>query len=609
MFQPFVTSAICHFDDNGFTDKDCQVQVKTQHHLSLPINVLHTLLGRVVQNGKLRRDGGRYFLVDHSLAETELQTRRSSVEARQIQLAEEFRSFAARTGREIVTNEDALSLILEFIERHHVSIVLKEDDGAHPTVGHAEMENIDKRPDEILTAKFISKVLTDDGQFTQILQEIIEGFVLQNALLLKDISTAGRRFSHLRVFLDSGLAFAALGYHGPAMELAVRELITLLRDTGATVEIFQETVKEMLRILNFYEEKLRTADGRGSLHQQRPLTRHFLNGNYSPSDVRELVTYLPRNLSALGISQRTMPKHVVSLTLDEVALGRSLSDPGEEHSPRVKHDVDCVAGILTIRNGHQSDSLDLAKAVLITTSGRTVQSVSNWFEAEPSCGGVSPMIHYLYLSNIAWLKKPASASNIKLHELVALCVSALRPTRRVWSNFVSYLRKLKDSGELTSDEEVAVLASGLTDSLLVDEVVEDDPDSSTLAEVVERVKVTLASEVAGQLESMQAQANRTDLQLKQLTSRIDQKIESTANGVTWVLAIGMSIVFIVGTILGIISGVLGKTPSALAFVLFLLPLAIAGLLGLLWGFNLKGWMPTSKAFFSKRIHTWMRGEV
>ena len=71
---------------------------------------------------------------------------------------------------------------------------------------------------------------------------MLEGFILQNALLLKDISAAARRFRNLEVFLDTGVLLGALGFRGEATETATREALSLLRETGATLAVFEITI-------------------------------------------------------------------------------------------------------------------------------------------------------------------------------------------------------------------------------------------------------------------------------------------------------------------------------------------------------------------------------
>lgn len=75
---------------------------------------------------------------------------------------------------------------------------------------------------------------------------------------------------------------------------------------------------------------------------------------------------------------------------------------------------------------------------------------TKWFreQQEP---GIPPIVHLAALTSIAWLKKPAAAADLKLHELIALCGAALRPHRRTWDRFVGYLRAATADGTLSTD--------------------------------------------------------------------------------------------------------------------------------------------------------------
>ena len=137
----------------------------------------------------------------------------------------------------------------------------------------------------MVTARFLQESAIAGGESAGIIQEMLEGFVLQNTLLLKDVSTVTRRFHDLHVFMDSGLLFGALGLRGAPAETATLELIALLRDTGAIVDVFEPTIKEMRQILSVYEDKVGTSTGRQSLRPTE-LTRHILSSRFTPSDIR-----------------------------------------------------------------------------------------------------------------------------------------------------------------------------------------------------------------------------------------------------------------------------------------------------------------------------------
>ena len=577
MFEPFVIDTLTHMSIDSFSVDELRTRIKDRHQLELPVNALSTLLGRAVRSGYVRREGGRHFRTDKQSTLSDLATQRAKVERRQRGLADALRERALLTGVEVATTEDALAMILNFLDRFHVSLALDEVAEPHPNAALELGEETEADRQSALTADFLESTVLAEGELAKVVQEMLEGFVLQNCLLLKDISAANRRFANLRAFFDSGLLFGALGYRGAATETATRELLSLLQDTGATLNIFETTVQEMLRILRVYEERIGTASGRQSLHPY-DLTRFFLTNRYTPSDIRTAITFLRSNLSALGFTIRAMPAHKVATTFDEADLcARLASRPGGEGDQRVVHDTDCVAGVLTLRRGHFSDSLDHAGSVFVTTSGLTVRSVTEWYEAQGG-RGVPPIIHSLLLSNLAWLKRPASASKLKLHELVALCSSALRPSRKAWVAFQSHLRRLQESGELSSDEMTAIVANALTDNILAEAAIDDETEADTLTEVVERVKAGFKEAAEDELAQARASAEselalaresaeHSDQDARQLRLRLEGKARSFARIGSWFGAALVMASFATGTIVSIVDGGARKStrPSPSAF--------------------------------------------
>src|SRR5207247_8588738 len=176
---------------------------------------------------------------------------------------------------------------------------------------------------------------------------------------------------------------------------------------------------ERTRRFAHHPAALGPARGRDS---RRPTaaTRHFLTERYAASDARQARALVEKQLAQLGIEVRQVPTHDRRFTRDEPDLIKRLKTPGcpetDPIEPRVQHDVDCVAAVLTLRGARTPDSLDHARAIFATTSAGVVQTVNEWWRASGEVG-LSPIIHYIVLSNAAWLKKPGAATDLKLREL------------------------------------------------------------------------------------------------------------------------------------------------------------------------------------------------
>lgn len=259
------------------------------------------------------------------------------------------------------------------------------------------------------------------------------------------------------------------------------------------------------------------------------------------------------------------------------------------------------------RRGQTSESIDTAGAVFATTSGLTVRNTRLWYESEGG-HGFPPIVHQRALSNYAWLKKPASASRLKVHELTALCSAALRPSRKAWANFLKHLRKLEESGELTSDEATAIVASDLTEGVLLEFDVNEDSDASSVAEVVERVKASYR-ETSDEKERLAlAAADASAAEARQLRGRANTNSRLVAQCLSWGLAGIATVSLVVGTAVSIAAAMTGDTPSWPVVALAVVPLLLIALCGSLWGFNVRSWRRRVEDRTFARVLGWMTAE-
>ncbi len=471
----------------------------SRHGLAVPRHTLRTLLSRTTKGGLVSRQYGRYFR-RHDFPQSNIPEAKAKIDAEHSQLTSQLRNFLADHSQPVETDEDALALLLEFLERNHVGMVL--DDSYQDRTDFGESRSHGKSR---LLIRFVKDVVPLNDRLTSILQRMLEGFVLQNALVLNDIGSAKRKFKDLAVYLDTRLVLQALGYQGKASQVATNEMIAMLKRAGARVAVFDATIKEIRGLLSFYQQRLGTAEGRNSLNPNA-LTRFLLINQYTPSDVVQISALLNQAVQEAGLTIKPVPSRIPRYTLDESDLARRLAKTdAPEYEPRVWHDVDCVASVLTLRRSILPEDIDDAKAIFVSATGLVIRNVTEWYrrqlDTEHRNGKadrvVPPVVHHFAISNAAWLKFPAAGQKLKIHELIALCSAALQPSPKTWGKFKRHLRDLQDSGVVSSDETAAILVNQFTDvglSRLEDHSTDDtDIDSDSMDEVIARVRASYAS--------------------------------------------------------------------------------------------------------------------
>ena len=510
IFMPLVLDVLPKLPNRHFTSVDVQQEIETTHAVRMPEATVATLLRRAARRKLLYREHGRFRAATVTIPRSNIAGQKEQLARSQERFATALISHAERRGVSVDSADTALRLLLQFISEQHIYLLL--DDSTHLS----DSSSLD-RFQHVLIAEFIHDVANNDPALNAVLTTIVQGLVLYHASFLPDLASIDRKFTNLNVVFDSTLVRQALGFEGTSAEILMKETIALLDASEVRCIMFDKSIHEIQRILRVYQQKLGSHTGRLSL-KTNPMTRHFLTQQYSPSDVQEMIALLENRITELGVRIVSAPKHLKEFTHNEVTLAQRLADrdTGDTEELRVRHDVDCVAGVLTLRRGFRTGNIEDAQYVFATASPLVIQNVQKWWKADERETSVGPVVSIRTLANLAWLKKPSISGDLQLDELVALCAVAMRPSERTWGRFLRHLDRLRSSRRLSEDQIGAIIASSITDELLKDSEValgdEEDVDAGTLDEVVERVSDDYRVAF--------------DSELREVVVRYEQKIQS-----------------------------------------------------------------------------------
>jgi len=523
IFMPLVLDVIGRLPLSAFTVEDIQLALSTTHNVSMPRHVVVTLLRRVPKKYLDLRAGIYKRIPGVEIPKSSVDAKKQQIEQGQQRLGDELRLHARRRKLEIASAEAALDLLYRFLESEQVALLLESPmhDEPIPKIGQRERS---------VVAEFIQNIVQADPALLSVLRAMLEGLVLYHAAFLPDFNNAKQRFRNLRVVFDSSLVREALGYHGPALKALSREAIDVLKASGIECAVFDETLDEIRRILAMYEAHLGTTNGCTAL---RPgaMTRYFLTRRYSPADVVEMSALLERDAVAAGFHILARPPRQAKFTAGEKELAARLKRPNEtDIEPRVIHDVECIAGILTLRRGYRTNHLEDAGVIFATDSVTVIKTVRDWWREDEEETVVAPIVHIRVLANLAWLKKPALCGDFKIQELVALCAAALRPEAATWDRFLKHLFKLREDKRVTSDEVAAILVSEMLDrTLKAAEFETDDSEeigTDSLDEAIERVKASYAAEAARKIHDTE---NEKSAAIADAEQRVQSALERADN--------------------------------------------------------------------------------
>lgn len=513
MFQPFVEEAIRKYERDDIDLDGLRGKIKQLIGVSIPIEILKTLLKRAARKKLLNREGGRYLRTQNGSEDSDLSARIHELGISHMSLAQNLRQFATNHDEHINSDDDALEVMMRFLDTYHIGMVLDQPIQLRTSKQHRRVD--------IIVAKFIDSVVKKDPILAEILDDIIKGLIIYNALALRDIPGVKRHLEQLTLFLDTGVLLHALGYAGAAEKQATVEGIEAIRAAGARLRAFERTVNEIERILQVYESKLGSTEGIRSLHPTS-LRYHFVQIKATPSDLRQEIELVRTKLANLGIRVREFPEHIAEYTEDERALADALRDPNrspESDDYRVWHDVHAVAAVITFRKGARPNSIPNANYIFASDSRQTVLSATQWYR-QYYPNGLEPITHFRSVTNAAWVLRPTESSTVPLRDLLTTCAAILQPTSKSWLRFIRHLDKLVTSGELDDDESIQILAQRFSCFDLSGFEAEEDVEAASVWEIVERTREEREARHRATLEEHEAR-HRSELEQHEVRYRTE----------------------------------------------------------------------------------------
>jgi hypothetical protein len=493
IFMPLLFDVIPAIKSKYFVVADVQQALLDTHGVVMPLQAITTLLRRASKKQYVLRTEGSYHLnPDKPPPRFNVTRDKATLRDDQLKLGEALKVHGEGRGLALESSQSGVDLILHFLQEQQVAVLLGSpaENGLPTALSQREFA---------VVAEFLYQVIENDPPKKETLRGILEGLVLYHAAFLPNLSDAERRFKNLTVVFDSGLVRQALGYEGESPKILVRETIDILQSSGVHCVVFDKTVQEIHGILRMYEQRLGTQKGRSSLRAY-PMARHFLTQRYAPSDVQEMSALLESEIVACGLKIVETPPRLPEFTHGESKLAERLADrtTQDPDTPRVIHDVDCVAGVLTLRRNHRSAMIEDARAVFVTTAPLVVTNTRLWWDLDEGESGVPPVLHVRSLTNLAWLKKPSISAEFQIRDLVALCAAAMRPSARTWQRFLVHLETVQSQNRLSPDQVTAIMVSAVSDKLLRDAELDQDDgndiDAGALDEVVDRVMAKYRAE-------------------------------------------------------------------------------------------------------------------
>ncbi|MBD3333037.1 hypothetical protein GF356_09300 [candidate division GN15 bacterium] len=547
--QPFILQVLYDHRPSPVTDAVVRDHIRHDFGLEIPERTLQIVLKRLSRRHPLTRDSGVYNITG-DLPNPGIATEKAAAQRHINAVASGLKEFSKDTARPITSDEEALQAICAFLAEFNIPCLRAYLRGtAIPT--------IEKHNDAliVLVSQYVLSLQETDPERFDSFLVVVKGHMLANALLCPDLQNAPKTYKGVTFYFDTPLLIRRLGLEGQAKQTAAKNLITLLRNLGATIAAFTHTRDELERVIYGAANWVDSPDGRGAIVMEARTV------GTTKSDLLVVAGQVDDKLAAADIDVVNTPRYVRDFQIDESAFEGVLDDEVSYNNPRAKEDdINSVRSIYVLRSGSTPRNVEHSKAVLVTSNSGFAQAAFEYGKNQEETREVSSVITDFSLANMAWLKAPQGAPEIPVSEVIAFSYAALQPSKQLLDKYFDEVEKLKEKGTITERDHQLLRSSVVAQRELMNLTLgeEDALTEQTVYETLSRVTSEIKKEVSDKYKAEQASHHKTQQELateraekQAIQKRLYWRCLKKAKRYSWAIAIFVVLILVSGTIAGL----------------------------------------------------------
>ena len=476
------------------------------------------------------------------------------------------------------TPETAMTALISFFATNGMCII--QD---------AAMLELLKRKDDqqkYYIAQFIIEEYNKKSEVFSYIEDMVKGFFVSTAISIQpqNMDVSQSKFRELNCYLDTRMVINALGLHLPEERTSSMELLTMLKERGANLYCFEHNIREIISIITAYKHTLNNPYSNTSFHTLEAWDSH----HYTVSEVDRYLCILRSKISNLGISivERPTVTDINTYPFSDADLINCISD-NIKYSNReaIETDVQSVASIFLLRNGHRSTEIEKSKHVFVTSNVHLTNVVNSFLLKNRICNfyeETMPVITDVDLSSIVWLKCYSTHKDFPRQKLIEQSLTALEPTPSMITTFFETVDRLLYEGGITEDE-AAIIRTDAYCKKELSKLVRGNASGiteETIYEIKEKLKLQYigdadkSSKLNYQKYAEQKAANKKAIDAA--LQEINEKGKAVLKSVSLKLKIIAWIIFV-----GVCVGLLWVTILSLDFASVCIPTAILSAVSLL----------------------------
>lgn len=531
-FRGFVLGALAEHQPDPVSHSAIAQEIRDRFGLSIPDLVVSKILKRARLTKLIESTDDGFVLTAAGMKKAPaIRSLRDKYLRQQNEIEDRLRSYI---GERFPEHQELLNVQIAeqlgmYLERHAVPLIASSVRGrSMPTPDDtAAIPAFD-----YVIASFVTHLAERDVVGFSYLEEFAKGAILA-AVVMLDTSSFQNSLSALSIYIDTPVLIDLLGYNGAEPMRATHQLVELARIQGASVLVFDHSLRELSGVLQSAENYSRSNQKTFA----RRLDLHFQDQGWTAVDIALAREAVPTALSALQVETREKPNTYQRYGLDEAKLTEVLQNVVHYKSETTRrYDVESISAIHRLRRGQSRGSLDKCSAVLLTTNSELARAAMMLGEEEHEW----PLsMTDSALAGILWARSPSVAAELPRHMILAAAYAGMQPEAHLWAKYVDEVSVLESRGEVSADDAVVLRSTTVGQHALMDETLGDDsklyPDSPVA--VLQRITNDIRDPIVVRLEEQarrEGLANaaadeaaaawvRRDDQVHRLTTELEQE--------------------------------------------------------------------------------------
>ncbi len=500
-FVPILAESIRLTSSDVISTPELQEHLRSQFGLSLPQNVINTILKRVSRAKYITKKHGVYYKDESKLSKLNFNKLQQEVIMKHDVLVRSLIEFGNDRYNVKFSSDQVEAALQAYIDDNQISII--DAKYKNTVIPHTEYPD---KTYKYLVASFIKFLQDTHSPLLEYFETVVKGNMLANAIFLPDTNHAPKMFRNTEIYFDTSFILYALGYAGEARQAPCTELLQLLQSFGALLRCFSHTIDESRGILDACARRIASGQLKDSYG---PSILYFISKKYTATDIALFSEKIESDLNKLNISIVSKPTYNEhDYVIDEAGLGRVLNQPNGKNGRislrqevyrnevALRRDVDSVSAIMRLRRGILPFYYEGCRALFVTTNNHLTSVSQKLFYNDVASNVIPPCQMDYALTNILWLKHPTKAPELPRKRIIADSFASMQPSDFLWRAYIAEIDKQKLEKRF-QEEDYYLLRYTMEAKYALMEVTLGDEEAftqGTVPEVLDLVKEQMVKE-------------------------------------------------------------------------------------------------------------------